>query len=289
MAGDDNAFLPIPGTGLRTDPYSALRLTQIPSWFPYLALERHPTAELNYSDGLVPLWSGVIADNFDDWRPTCLVCANHDSILSNKQALEYVACALNHRACLPSGRLLNARWGSAITSRELTPVPDATAPQNSPILDYVFGPPQKLAPPDKPRHVWNFQPGDIAPRLQNRLYPQIGRMGRIAPDALREIRTLRVEQITRDSAIVSWHTAGELNGFVAVTHWEQVNFSAYADREVNCGIEPIGSRVTCDHRFRLSGLQPNTTYQVFVTSEAESGPEDVVAVRCGPKRFTTKE
>ena len=128
VAGDDNGFLSLPGSGARFDPYSILRLAQVPSWFPYLALERHPDSEHNYSDGLVPLWSAVMADNFDDVRPSRIVQANHDSILSNRQALEYVACALNNRAWLPTGQRLNVRWGNAVTSRELTPTPDATKP-----------------------------------------------------------------------------------------------------------------------------------------------------------------
>ncbi len=288
VAGDDSAFFRIPASAARLDPYAVVRQAQTPSWFPYLALERHVNSEHNYSDGLVPLWSAVIGDNFDHFHLSRIVSANHDSILFHPRALEYVACALNNRAWLPSGRALNVRWGRAITSRELAPFPDATLPQNSPIPDYVFGSPQSGNDADPICRVWTFPSGAMAPFPQNQLYPQIGLLGRIAPDALREIQILRVEQTTRNSAIVSWHTAAELNGFVGVTHWEQVNHGAYADVEVDCAPEPIGPRVTRDHRFRLSNLQPNTTYQVSVTSEAFRDPENIVAVSSNVLRFTTK-
>ena len=288
VAGDDSGLFRILGSGARLDPYAVVRQAQTPSWFPYLALERHVDSDHNYSDGLVPLWSAVIGDNFDHFHLSRIVSANHDSILLHPRALEYVACALNNRAWLPSGRDLNSRWGRAITSRELASLPDATLPQNSPIPDYVFGPPQSGNAADPIRRVWTFQAGAMAPFPQDQLYPQIGLLGRIAPDALREIRTLRVEQATRNSAIVSWHTAAELNGFVTVTHWQQVNHGAYADVEVDCAPEPVGPRVTRDHRFRLSNLQPNTTYQVSVTSEAFRDPENIVAVSSELLRFTTK-
>ena len=288
VAGDDSAFFRIPGSAARLDPYAVVRQAQTPSWFPYLALERHVDSEHNYSDGLVPVWSAVIGDNFDRFHLSRIVDANHDSILLHPRALEYVACALNNRAWLPSGRDLNGRWGRAITSRELAPVPVATLPENSPIPDYVFGSPPSGNDADPVRRVWTFSSGAMAPFPQNQLYPQIGLLGRIAPDALREIRTLRVEQTTRNSAIVSWRTAAELNGFVAVTHWEQVNHAAYADVEVDCAPESLGPRVTRDHRFRLSNLQPNTTYQVSVTSEAFRDPENIVAVHSDILRFTTK-
>lgn len=288
VAGDDSALFRLLGSGARLDPYALMRYAQTPSWFPYLALERHYNSEHNYSDGIVPLWSAVIGDNFDRFHLSRIVRANHDSVLMNTQALEYVACALNHRAWLPSGRALNSRWGRAITSRELAPLPDATLPQNSPIPDYVFGPPQSGDAAAPLRRAWIFPPDGMAPFPQNQLYPQIGLLGRIAPDALREIRTLRVEQAAQRSAIVSWHTAAELNGFVTVTHWQQVNHVAYADVEVDCGLESLGPRVTRDHRFRISGLQPNTTYQVSVTSEAYSDLENIVAVNSEILRFTTK-
>ena len=288
VAGDENAFLSLPFFGSHVDPYSILRVAQSPSWFPYLALERHPDSEHNYSDGLVPLWSAVIADNFDQFQPSRIVQANHDSILSNRQTLEYVACALNHRAWLPNGQRLNARWGHAITSRELAPIPLATLPQNSPIPDYALGPPTPLPSPEQSRRAWLFHPGEMAPRLQNQLYPQIGGVGRMAQDALREIREVHVENITPGSVILSWHTAAELNGYIAITHWEQVNYGGYQDVEVQCAIESVGPLVTRNHRFRISKLQPNTTYQVIVTSEACEDPDSTITVRSKPIRFTTR-
>ena len=56
----------------------------------------------------------------------------------------------------------------------------------------------------------------MAPRLQNQLYPQIHLLGRISPDALREIRRVKIEQTTQDSVTLSWQTAAELNGFVTL-------------------------------------------------------------------------
>ena len=288
VAGDDNAFLSLPGAGARLDPYGILRLAQAPTWFPYLALERHAGSEHNYSDGLVPLWSAVIADNFDHFRPSRIVSANHDSILSNRQTLEYVACAFNNRAWLPSGQQLNVRWGQAITSRELSPFPDAASPQNSPIPDYALGSPQMLLLPPAPLYAWTFYVDEMAPHLQNQLYPQIRLLGRVAADALREIRQVQIEKVTKDSVILSWQTAAELNGFVTITRWEQVNFGAYDSVEVDCRIEPIGSRVTRVHRFRLSNLQPNTTYQVIANSEANADPDNIISVQSEAIRFTTK-
>ena len=58
--------------------------------------------------------------------------------------------------------------------------------------------------------------------------------------------------------------------------------------EVNCVIESLGPRVTRNHRFRLSDLQPNTTYQIIATSEATDDPDGIVSVRSETIRFTTR-
>ena len=288
VAGDDNAFLELPGTsGSLLDPYSVLRIAQVPSWFPYLALERHDGSDANYSDGLVPLWSALFTEDFGGMHPARIVHANHDTVLADAQAYEYVVCALSSSHWLPTGRALNARWSLPVQSRTPLPYADAGMQQNSPIPAFALNAPPLIAPSERTRRTWRFIPGQMAPTVQNALYPQINLLGRIAPAALREIRGVVIDHTTPTSAEVFWRTAAPLNGSVRVTQWQQVNFAAYDDREVECRIETLGYSVGQEHRFRISGLQPNTAYQVIVTSEVTEDPDDVVAVRSDALHFTT--
>lgn len=288
VAGDDNAFLELPGTpNSLLDPYSVLRIAQVPSWFPYLALERHDGSDANYSDGLVPLWSALFTNDFGGLHPSRIVHANHDTILADKQAYEYVLCALSSHNWLPTGRTLNDRWGLPIQSRELLPYMDTDVQQNSPIPAFALNAPALIAPSERTRRTWRFRPGQTAPSVQNALYPQVNLLGRIAPAALREIREVRINHITQTSAEVFWRTAASLNGSIRVTEWQPVNFAAYEERDVDCRIETLGYRVGQEHRFRVSGLQPNTSYQIIATSEVTEDPDNSVAVRSENVHFTT--
>lgn len=288
VAGDDSAYLGIPGIaeGL-FDPYSAIQSAQTPVWFPYLVLERRANSLQNYSDGLVPLWSAIITPDFGAWHHCLIVGANHDSILANPQAQAFVVCALNNRAWLPSGSAINPRFRYPIVSRELLPLPDVNAPGNLPIPAFAIDPPNTAYTPDRPRKTWYFRAGGMAPDMQNGYYPQIHLLARITPAALREIRDLKVDRITRTSAVVSWHTAGELSDTVTVTQWQQVNFARYEDVEAACEQRPLGARVTRDHQVLLTGLLPSTRYNVVVSSEAYDDTGVIASVRSDRQPFTT--
>ncbi len=289
VAGDDSAYLGIPGLaeGL-FDPYSAIQSAQTPAWFPYLVLERRADSLQNYSDGLVPLWSAIITQDFGAWHHCLIVGANHDSILANPQAQAFVVCALNNRAWLPPGSAINPRFRYPIVSRELLPLPDVNAPGNLPIPAFAIDPPNTAYTPDRPRKTWYFRAGGMAPDMQNEYYPQINMLARIAPAALREIRDLKVDRITRTSAVVSWHTAGELSDTVTVTQWQQVNFARYEDVEAACEQKPLGPRVTRDHQILLTGLLPGTRYNVVVSSEAYDDTGVIASVRSDRQPFTTR-
>ncbi len=288
VAGDDSAYLGIPGLaeGL-FDPYSAIQSAQTPPWFPYLVLERRADSLQNYSDGLVPLWSAIITQNFGAWHHSLIVGANHDSILANPQAQAFVVCALNNRAWLPPGSAINPRFRYPIVSRELLPLPDVNAPGNLPIPAFAIDPPNTAYTPDRPRKTWYFRAGGMAPDVQNGYYPQINLLARITPAALREIHGLKIDRITRTSAVVSWHTAGELSDTVTVTQWQQVNFARYEDVEPAYEQRPLGPRVTRDHQILLTGLTPSTRYNVVVSSEAYDDTGVIASVRSDRQPFTT--
>ena len=289
VAGDDSAYLGLPGIaeGL-FDPYSAIQSVQVPSWFSYLALERRADSLQNYSDGLVPLWSAIITPDFGTWHPSLIVSGNHDTILANHQTHAYVICALNNRDWLPMGSAINPRWRQPIASRELLPLPDVNAPDNLPIPAYALGAPTTPYTPDRPRKTWAFRPHEMAPALQNQLYPQIDLLARIAPTALREIRGVQISRITRTSAVISWQTGAELSDTITITQWQQVNFGAFEEVEVACEQKPLGPRVTRSHQALLSGLRPDTRYTIVVSSEAYDDAGVTASVRSDRYSFTTR-
>lgn len=299
IAGDNEYSLELPGISFNT--YELLRFLQLPSWFPYLALEHHQGTINNYTDGLIPLWSALIVNQDDviGRHPSLIVHANHLTVLTDFRAREYVLCALNNSAWLPTGRMLNARWGQAITSRDLISESNSDALRNSPILTALEASLQTSLQEtlhqnhenhaqEPSRKTWFFRPGQMAPDIQNALYPRIAGLGRINPLALREIRDVEIGSITKQSAEVAWHTAAPLDGHVCVTALHSIDFVRYENVEIHCGIEPLGHIVTQSHRFRLSGLQPDTTYHIIVTSEALDETDDTVAVRSAELWFRTK-
>ena len=316
VAGDNDFSVELPV--LSFAPYKLLRSTQIPSWFPYVALEYQGDTINNYTDGLVPLWSTLPTDNQLErdsegeaetdisneietkrsfisnphWVASRIVHSNHVSVLTDIKAREYVLCALNNSSWLPTGRMLNPRWGYPITSRVLYPVSQAEtnriAQQHSPLINLLPGAAKVVYAPERVRKTWTFHSAQMAPDVQNALYPQIALLGRINPRALREICDVRISLITSESADVSWQTAVALNGEVTVTMGRWVDSARYEDVEVPCRIEPIGHVVTQTHHFRLSGLQPNTTYHLIVTSDTIEDPAAIVSVRSAVLSFSTK-
>lgn len=182
VAGDDSDYPVVSVKGVRgqLNFYQALVVTQKPSWFPYLNLEVASGQDLNYSDGLVPVWSAAIPG--EAGRSYRIVEADHSDVPWHPEAFEYTLAMLNSTSIM-TGQDLEPHWNSGTVA----------------------------ARGDKYR--WTFDRSDrMAPSPQNRVYDQVGGMGRLNVAAVRELNTLHLESASRKEIVFTFHAAVAPNG-----------------------------------------------------------------------------
>jgi hypothetical protein len=258
VAGDDNSYLRAFAGSLERevlravcdsfDVHRVLDCVQRPSWFPYLALEERGDSDRNYSDGLVPVWSAAIPGSHQ------VVSSTHRDFARSPETREYVVRWLNH-AGLPRGASLNALWDTAVQSR----------PGRSGIK------------------TWTFRPGEMAPPVQNAVYRQIGGVGRIHPDALREAETAVLETVSATAITVRWTTATESDSKVNLYQYLPYG-NGYRWTKIRDVFVPAPTR---DHRVSVTGLRRNTLYAYDVESRVDRSPDGFLIVRSEARRFYT--
>jgi hypothetical protein len=215
------------------DAYGFFNAAQSPSWFPYLALEGKRFESQNLSDGIVPVWSALIPGSGE------IIGTNHNQLPSDSQAHTYILRWLNN-ANLPNGRSLNAIWQA---TTEMTA---------------------------RNGWEWHYRSGEMAPRVQSDLYRQVDGIGRITPDAIKEIRTETYSRLTKDGVWINWVTPVEADSRVLLL--KKQGFGYVVAQEWS-DLRPVKV-----HSAPFLGLEPGTQYYYVVYSklnEAPNGPIEV--------------
>ena len=236
-------------------------------WFRYLALEYRPGSPVGYSDGFIPVWSGAISRNSLILNREGPLRAAHRSIVWNRKSKDYVLQSLSSSTALERGRDLNEQW-----SRKMT-------------LEFPL--------PDGKVKTWTFEPGQMAPTLQNDVYqrllvingadlndPQeLSGVGRINPAALRELRTVEHHVSATSSAAlavtISWETAAESSGTVRL--YQVIWRNRGTGQEYLKLLREQSDGWAKRHHVTVEGLQPATQYYYDVKSVVANKPDpDIV-------------
>lgn len=262
VAGNDNAYQ------LGIDLNTALDRILSPSWFVYFGLEHRPRSAINYSDGLVPVWSAVIGEE------SRVIPATHNKILWHPEAKRYVLEALS-RSDLTRGATLNERWSG----------------------DWQFSMPLSKAK----FKTWHFKPGHMAPGDRDAVYAlrltadAQSEVARISQQALRELRAVEVrymgEAPLRDGeerdrqhfVSIAWTTT-------VPTLRPRVIFHGEAAREVEVITSTLKpSQPQTRHEIVVRGLRLNTPYKFTVQSEIENPPDRPLRLSSRAQSFTLKQ
>ncbi len=258
IAGNDNAYQ------LGIDLNTALDRLLSPSWFVYFGLEHRPKSRINYSDGLVPVWSAVIEEK------SPVIPATHNKILRHPQARRYVLEALS-RSDITRGATLNQLWAN---DWEFS-MPLAKADQH-----------KKDAAGQQPKlKTWHFKQGHMAPGDRDKVYvawsTSDARSGvaRISQQALREVRMVEARSLGpapqggSRTIVLSWNTT-------VPTLRPRVTFHGQNAREAEVvpSTEPLLPGDTAEvpqtrHELLVRGLRLNTPYKFAVQSEIPNPPD----------------
>jgi hypothetical protein len=257
LAGDNSDFLDLTAAkfwnslGIRAinlDLFDLLDAGQVPSRFPYMALERRPNSSVDYSDGLIPVWSAVIPG-------AVIVEANHNSILLHDETTSQVLCWLSSDA-LMTGRTLNNRWGEPI---------ELKIPDDSTVVT----------------KRWEFTPGAMAPYPQQDIYGLVGGVGRIKEDVYSDVRDITVIP-TPGGARLTWKTAIDMESWVIVYEWRPVNYGNWDLVEVR---EIRGGAPVKEHAESIEGLPPNSLYYYKILCDYVESSDGVLELQSNLARF----
>jgi Tol biopolymer transport system component/pimeloyl-ACP methyl ester carboxylesterase len=152
------------------DLYDEIRSRQQPSWFPYPSLEVARGKQLNYQDGIVPLWSAALPGS--DGLTRCLVNESHSDVITSEPALQYAFCMLSSIACV-DGKRMNGFW------------------QNSNRLGVGVS-------AQESGYQWKFPDGAMIPSTHVAAYANVGGVGRLNPEAVRERGNIKIRYAGRD-------------------------------------------------------------------------------------------
>lgn len=271
IAGNDNAYQ------MGIDLNTALDRILSPSWFAYFGLEHRPRSQINYSDGLVPVWSAVIG------QESPVIPATHNKILWHPEAKRYVLEALS-RSNLTRGATLNESW----------------------LEGWKFSMPLAKASKQKANSAkvklktWHFKTGHMAPGDRDAVYaPRLtlgaqSEVARISQQALRELRVVTVrylgqaplrdgeERDRQHSVSIAWTTT-------VPTLRPRVIFHGETAREVEF-ITPTlkPSEPQTRHEILVRGLHLHTPYKFTVQSEIENPPDRPLKLFSHAQTFTLK-
>jgi hypothetical protein len=258
LAGDNSDFLDLSASkfwgslGIRAfnlDLFELLDAGQAPSRFPYIALERRPGSAVDYSDGLIPVWSAMIPGG-------AIIESNHSSILLNDETRNHVLCWLSS-STLPTGHTLNGRWGEPV---------ELNVTEGTNVL----------------KKRWEFVEGAMAPRPQSDIYGLMpDGAARIKAEVYSDVRDISVVP-TIDGATLSWKTAIDMEHWVIVYEWRPVNFANWDFVEVR---EITGPAAAKEHTAKIEGLAPNTAYYFKIIADYAETSDGVLELQSNLTRF----